>query len=208
MTIGFSEHVCSIENVICLLGYVVCYLISRKASYSHLEYCSHSLKCTQYSSQSSKRRSSTIRPAFLRGQLTGPLPRNPSFNQRSIHRMSSPMKRSWVLSYWKTTAYSFFALKSSIGGKENNSNVSWQTLPLMAFSEEREGSISRPYGNQHHTPPFGVSLSFSKYSICCYIPRFCNNTVMVNMVVTVEWSVLCLLVTLMFYVHLHFFNMK
>ena len=123
------EQVCSIENVICLLGYVACYLINKKASYSHFEYCSHSLKCTQCSSQLHKRRSSTIRPAFLRGQLIGPLPRNPSFSQPNIHSMSSPTKRSWVPSYWKTIVYSLYALKSSVGGKENNSNMLRQTFP-------------------------------------------------------------------------------
>lgn len=172
---------------------MVCYLINRKSSYSHFEYCSHSLKCRQCSSQPRKRRSSTIRPAFLRGQLIGPLPRNPSFSQPSIHSMSSPTKRSWIPSYWKTIAYSFFALKSSIGGKENNSNMSRQTFPLMEFSEEREGSVSWPYGNPHHTFPFRVSLSYSKYSFCCYTPRFCNNTVTINIIITVKRSVVCLL---------------
>ena len=188
------EQVCSIENVICLLGYVVCYLISRKASYFHFEYCSHSLKSTQCSSQPHKRRSSTIRPALLRGQLIGPLPWNPSFSQPSIHSVSSPTKRSWVPSYWKTIAYYFFALKSSIGGKENSSNISRQTFPLMEFSEERERSISRLYGNPHHTSPFGVSLSYSEYLFYCYTPRFCNNTVTVNMAITVKRNVFCLIV--------------
>jgi hypothetical protein len=72
--------------------------------------------------------------------------------------------------------------------------MSRQTFSLMEFCEERERSISRLYGNLHHTSPFGVSLSYSECLFCRYIPRFYNNTVTVNTAITVKRSVFFLIV--------------